>query len=57
MVSRVLGNVLKGGLFAVPVAITFNDIVGSPAEVRGRSMQPTINPDLRSVSPHMRLAH
>jgi inner membrane protease subunit 2 len=35
----------------VPVAIAFNDLVGSVAVVRGRSMQPTLNPTLDDKTP------
>jgi inner membrane protease subunit 2 len=34
----------------VPVAIAFNDLVGSVAVVHGRSMQPTLNPLLEDES-------
>lgn len=46
MARRLLGDILRGSFFAVPVVVAFNDVVGSPAEVGGRSMQPALNPTL-----------
>ena len=43
-----LGDIIRGAFFAVPVAVAFNDVVGSPAQVAGRSMQPTLNLGLDS---------
>ncbi|CAN0439171.1 unnamed protein product [Ectocarpus sp. 12 AP-2014] len=46
MAQAAAGNVLRASLFAVPVALAFHDVVGSPVQVEGRSMQPAINPHL-----------
>ncbi|CAM9187199.1 unnamed protein product [Phaeothamnion confervicola] len=42
---RVAGNVLRGAFVAVPMAVTFRDLVGTVLPVTGRSMQPTLNPN------------
>lgn len=44
MARRLAGDLLRGSFFVVPVAVAFNDVVGSASTVSGRSMQPTLNP-------------
>ncbi|CAM9283910.1 unnamed protein product [Discosporangium mesarthrocarpum] len=44
MAYRLLIDAVRGALFAVPVTVAFTDLIGSVSTVRGRSMQPTLNP-------------
>lgn len=44
MARHLVGDLLRGAFFVVPVAVAFNDVVGSASTVSGRSMQPTLNP-------------
>eukprot|EP00752_Nemacystus_decipiens_P004268 g3899.t1 len=46
MAQSAVGNLLRAALFAVPVTVAFHDVIGSPVEVGGSSMQPAINPHL-----------
>ncbi len=46
MAQSAARNFFRAGLFYVPVTIAFQDVIGSPVEVAGSSMQPEINPHL-----------
>ncbi|KAL3131778.1 hypothetical protein ABBQ38_007495 [Trebouxia sp. C0009 RCD-2024] len=42
--ARFMKSVLIKTCWLTPVVVTVNDLVGGPATVHGRSMQPTLNP-------------
>lgn len=44
-----LSNLLKSFVIGIPVGVTFFDTVGYVARVDGISMQPALNPDIRST--------
>eukprot|EP00903_Cladosiphon_okamuranus_P018222 g16761.t1 len=50
MAQSVAGSFLRAACFVVPVTVAFHDMIGSPVEVAGSSMQPAINPHLDSQS-------
>ncbi|CAM9800230.1 unnamed protein product [Pylaiella littoralis] len=46
MAQSAAGNFIRVAALAVPVTVAFHDVIGSPVEVVGRSMQPAINAHL-----------